>query len=330
MSEHDVEFPAMGSDFRLLIGPPVAGGPTAARAADLLREFLARFEARLSRFRPGSELSELNAAPSADVAASPLLRAAVRAGLWAAERTGGLVDPTLLGALEAAGYGRSRRGPELSLAIALAHAPARRPAAPDPAARWRAFAVDDARGVIRRPPGLRFDTGGTGKGLAADLAAVRLADHERWAIDCGGDLRVGGPYGAPAAEPFTVDIEHPLTGERAHSLRLRTGAVATSGLDIRLWRRPDGTPAHHLLDPFNGDPAWTGLVGATALAPTALEAEVLAKAALLSGPAGARRWLGRHGGLVVRDDGDVEPCGPLRSRPVVRLRRAGDARVKAA
>ena len=30
-------------------------------------------------------------------------------------------------------------------------------------------------GSIRRPPGLRFDTGGTGKGLAADLLAVRFA-----------------------------------------------------------------------------------------------------------------------------------------------------------
>ena len=67
-------------------------------------------------------------------------------------------------------------------------------------------------------------------------------------------------------------------------LRLATGAVATSGLNVRLWRRADGTPAHHLLDPATGDPAWTGVVGATALAPTALEAETLAKAALLSGP----------------------------------------------
>ena len=61
-----------------------------------------------------------------------------------------------------------------------------------------------------------------------------------------------------------------------------------------------GRPAHHLLDPSTGRPAWTGLVGATALAPTALEAETLAKIALLSGPARGLRVLARHGGCGAR------------------------------
>jgi FAD:protein FMN transferase len=86
----------------------------------------------------------------------------------------------------------------------------------------------------------------------------------------------------------------------------RAAGVATSGLARRLWRGPDGRPAHHLLDPATGEPAWTGLISATALAPTTLEAEALAKAALLRGPAGARRVLGRRGGVLVDDDGAVE------------------------
>jgi FAD:protein FMN transferase len=314
MTEHDVTFESMGSDARLIVA-----GPGAERAVARCLAYLAGFEARLSRFQPDSELCALNRDPRREVPASKLLRVAVSAGLWAAGRTEGLVDPTLVGALEAAGYDRSRRTPELALGTALRAAPPRRPARPHPDGRWRAVAVDDRRRTIRRPPGVRLDTGGTGKGLAADLLARRLAAHERWAVDCGGDLRVGGA--GAAARPFAVEIAHPLTGERAHSLRLYGGAVATSGLDVRLWRRPDGAPAHHLLDPATGAPAWTGLAGATALAPTALEAEVLAKAALLSGPRAARRWLGRHGGLIVHDDGDVETCGPLRARPVVRLRR---------
>ena len=66
----------------------------------------------------------------------------------------------------------------------------------------------------------------------------------------------------------------------------------------------DGRPAHHLLDPRTGAPAFTGIVQATALAPTAAQAEVLAKAAVLSGPR-ASEWL-RHGGVVVTDDGRYE------------------------
>jgi FAD:protein FMN transferase len=308
----DVTFDSMGSGARLIVD-----GPGADRAVERCRTYLAGFEARLTRFRADSELCALNRDPRPEVPASRLLRTAVGAGVWAAQRTGGLVDPTLLGELEAAGYDRTRRAPELGLAAALLGAPPRAPAHPHPAARWHAVAVDDARRTIRRPPGVRLDTGGTGKGLAADLIARRLAAFERWAIDCGGDLRVGGT----AAEPFAIQIAHPLTGQTAHVVRLRAGAVATSGLDVRLWRGAGGGPAHHLLDPATGAPAWTGLVGATALAPTALEAETLAKAALLSGPRGARAWLPRHGGLIVRDDGEVELCGPLRPRPVVRLPR---------
>ena len=80
----------------------------------------------------------------------------------------------------------------------------------------------------------------------------------------------------------------------------------------------DGSYAHHLLDPSSGSPVWSGLIAATALAPTALEADVLAKAALLSGPAGAPRFLARHGGLVVRDDGSVEGYGPLEAEAAER------------
>jgi FAD:protein FMN transferase len=302
----DITFPCMGSDARLLVA--------SAEAAAGARSFLEDFESALSRFRPDSELCRLNADPRDRVPASPLLRLAARAGLWAAERTGGLVDPTLTGALEAAGYTATRRAPELRLGDALASAPPRAPARPSPAAEWRTIRVDDE--CVTRRPGLRLDTGGTGKGLAADLLAARLVRAgARWAADCGGDIRVS----APASSPFSIDARHPLTGEVMHELTLTSGAVATSGIDVRLWRGPRGEPAHHLLDPSTGAPAWTGLIGATALAATALEAEALAKAALLAGPRAAGRWLSAYGGLAVRDDGEVEPFGPLRPRPIVRV-----------
>ncbi|MDA0164639.1 FAD:protein FMN transferase [Solirubrobacter ginsenosidimutans] len=278
----DVSFDCMGTTVRLVTD-----------AADDCRAFLEHFDATLSRFRPGSELCRLNADPREEVPASPLLRAAVSAGLFAAELTNGLVDPTLVSQLEANGYDRTRRTPELPLAQALAKAPPRSPARPDPDERWREITLSD--GTVRRPPGLRFDTGGTGKGLAADLLAKRLTG--RWAVDCGGDLRVGGAH--------AVEVRHPLTHQPIHTLEIQDGAVATSGIDTRLWTAEDGTPRHHLLDPSTGTPAWTGLISVTALAPTALEAETLAKAALLSGPRHAQNWLAKHGGLLFTDDGDV-------------------------
>ncbi len=170
--------------------------------------------------------------------------------------------------------------------------------------------------------GLELDTGGTGKGLAADAVAHRLRGLERVLVDCGGDIAVGGARAA--GRPWSVEVAHPLTREAAHVVALERGGIATSGLDVRLWRSGDGF-AHHLLDPATGRPAWTGLIAATALGDTALEAEVLAKAALLSGPAGARRLLAARGGVLVHDDGDVELAGALRPRLVVRLRRPAPA-----
>lgn len=318
MSDHDVTFDSMGCEVRLLIGDPLPGSAPAWEAAERERLFIERFDAALSRFKPDSELTALNDDPRELVPASPLLRQAVRAGIWAAERSEGLVDPTLGGAIVAAGYGESRAGvaPE-PLVDALRSAPDRRPAHPRPTAEWRSIEVDDARRAIRRPPGLIFDTGGSGKGLAADLVAERLRGYSRFVVDCGGDVRVGGF--AAALDPFAVHARHPLDDEPAAIFDVSTGGIATSGLDIRLWSRSDGSFAHHLLDPSTGEPAWTGLVGVTALGRTALEAETLSKAALLSGPERGRELIaGAYGGMLVHDDGRVEIAGAVKAKLIGR------------
>lgn len=328
MSEHDVSFEAMGSRVRLLIGEPGPGLAPAAEAAERARRFVAEFDAALSRFRPESELCALNSDPRPRVPASPLLRQAVGAALGAACQSGGLVDPTLVDEIESAGYLSSRAGlPGAPLEQALAAAPPRRPASPRPAARWREIEVDDEAGTIARPPGLRLDSGGCGKGLAADLVAGMLDGYSRFLVDCGGDIRIGGA--AALERPYGVQVGHPLGGGHFFFLRLGRGGVATSGLDVRIWRDPAGRHRHHLLDPATGEPAWTGLIGATALGRSALEAETLAKAALLSGPRGAAAVLAGRGGLIVHDSGRTERFGPLAAKPRVRLSPAPGRRAAA-
>lgn len=300
----------MGSDVRIVVGPPARPGlaPPGA-AADAVESFLREYDATLSRFRPDSELSRLNADPREVVPASALLRSALHGALEAAELTGGLVDPALLDGIEAAGYRTSwepRRRLDLRSALAEARAH-RRAARPDPRFRWRLIVVDDEAGTVRRPPGLRIDTGGTGRGHAADLAADLLDGYTHWVVDCGGDQRIGGSAGT--VRP--VDVEHPFTGAPGDGVQLATGAVATSGLRARIWRGPTGEVAHHLIDPSIGRPVFTGLVAVTAVAPRALRAEALAKAALLSGPAGAERVLTRHGGIAFDDAGVEHRYGVL-------------------
>jgi thiamine biosynthesis lipoprotein len=129
-----------------------------------------------------------------------------------------------------------------------------------------------------------------------------LDGHPSFLVDCGGDIRARGA--------FAIQVEDPFSRRRPYSMHIGSGAVATSGIDRRIWRRAGGF-AHHLLDPSTGEPAWTGLVSVTALAPTALEAETYAKTALLAGPDGARELLAQRGGRMVHDDGRAELVGPL-------------------
>jgi len=313
VSRLDVRFASMGTEARVRLECDALSPAELDGYAAVVRAVLDDVERALSRFRPGSELCAVNRDPRAVVPVSPLLGELARAAEWARSRSGGLVDATLVGELEAAGYATSRAGVvPAPLDEALRAAPPRRPArCRKPAAR--ALRVD-ASGRLHRAPGVRLDSGGLGKGLAADLAASLLPPDVRFAIDCGGDLAVGGPGG-----PWQVAVASARTGAEAARLQVRAGGVATSGIHARLWRRADGAFAHHVLDPSTGRPAWTGLVAVTAVGASALEAEVLAKSALLSGPERARAVLFRRGGVLQHDDGRVEVLGGM---PFVRLRAA--------
>jgi thiamine biosynthesis lipoprotein len=144
---------------------------------------------------------------------------------------------------------------------------------------------------------VKLDLGGIAKGVFADELSTLLASHGAFVVDCCGDLRVGGADGIVR----DVHVESPFDGSALHTYSVSAGAFATTGIGRRAWLDPHGRPAHHLLDPASGRPAFTGVVQATALAPTATEAEMRSKAAVLSGPDHAASWL-PHGGVVVLDD----------------------------
>jgi thiamine biosynthesis lipoprotein len=279
-----------------------AGGRGPEQAIARAEAFLLEAHGRLSRFLPESELSRLNRDPRGTVPASATMLELAAAVRRAGSLSEGLVDGTLLDELERAGYRDSMAPGPRSPASPRATAPHNRAeAAADPARRWSRISVDRARGTVSRPPGVRIDSGGVGKGLLADLAGAALREHPRYAVDCCGDIRIGGSDGRARK----VLVEDPLGGPPIHSLRVSDGAVATSGIDRRSWLGPDGEHAHHLLDPFTGRPAFTGVVQVTAEAPSAFLAEVYAKQALLSGPQSAPARL-PFGGVVVLADGVVE------------------------
>jgi FAD:protein FMN transferase len=286
----------------------IVAGPgarrTAAQAAGAARRLLKSWHAPFSRFQPDSELSRVNADPRHTLAVSPLMARLAGAVARAGKLSGGLVDATLADEIRAAGYEHDL-GETLALERALRLAPGRAPAGPAREAGWRTIEADVAAATITRPPGVKLDGGGLAKGLFADVLAALLESHGSFAVNCAGDLALGGRAGA--LRP--VNVQSPFDERILHTFQLASGGVATSGIGRRAWLDGDGRPAHHLLDPATGRPAFTGVVQATALAPTALEAEIRAKAAILSGRAGAARWLS-GGGVVVFDDGSHEALAP--------------------
>ena len=256
------------------------------------RDIAFQIQRRLSRFDPDSELCRLNADPRERVQASALMRRFAHAVAVAGQQSGGLVDATCLPAVEAAGYWQ-----HWDPGAEFAAGPPTPQAHVDEA--WRLVTVEGD--AVVRPRGVRLDSGGLGKGLAADLMAEALCGLDAWIVDCGGDLRVGGR----ADRTRTVHVGDPFDGDAVlHAFGVGRAAVATSGTTRRRWR--DG---HHLIDPRTGRPADTRVLQVTAVAPTGLRAEVLAKTALLAGPEHAARVL-RDGGVIVLAGGVVEIVPP--------------------
>ena len=319
----DREFPLMGTHMRVVVGAPVARRPALLRRRRRRgRRATSRTTTRGSRaFAPDSELSLLNADPRETVPASDLLRDAVRAALWAASRTGGLVDPTVLDDLEAAGYVGvlEPRAPRWTCATALAgDRPAAAGARPRRAA---ALAADHRRRRRGHDHAARRACGSTPAAPARATPPSSRASCSRATTPGPSTAAATCASAATPALVRDVEVEHPFSGETLETIKVRDGAVATSGLRSRIWRGADGDVRHHLLDPSTGRPAFTGLVAVTALAPSAVEAEALAKAgAALRGPRGARTVLAAHGGITVDEDGAVERIGRLEPAPRVRFR----------
>ncbi|HWE11111.1 MAG TPA: FAD:protein FMN transferase [Solirubrobacteraceae bacterium] len=302
--EHRHTFPCFGGECTVIVAD-AARPADAAAAAAMGKRALLTWHRQFSRFIEESELSRLNGSAADEVAVSPLMRRMIEVALKGARDTGGLVDITLADEIEHAGYAGHLEGEGTALGAALAGAPPRASAGPHLDERWRRISIDHRRGTVLRPAGLRLDVGGIAKGVFADELAAMLEGFDAYAVDCAGDVRIGGR--ARLARP--VHVASPFDASPLHTFSLTAGSVATSGIGRRSWIVDGGRPAHHLLDPRTGRPAFTGIVQATAIAPTATQAEILAKAALLSGPARAGEWL-THGGLVVRDDGHHQVLVP--------------------
>jgi FAD:protein FMN transferase len=281
---------AMNTDVGL-----VATGAHAERRLARAARWLPAFERRFSRFLPDSELSQLNAAAGTPFRASPSLFRLVRLALEFARRSDGIFDPTIVRSLEALGYNRSF---ELvpDDCDARAHAPT--------TTTWRDVRLDALQNTVTLPERAGVDLGGIGKGIAVDRVAAMLGSPAL--VNCGGDVFAAGR--PPGEVGWRVGVSDPFAPDAdILVLTVEDRAVATSSTMRRNWNA-GGRRMHHLIDPRSGQPSTSDAVQVTVVAPTAVEADVYAKVALLRGADQGMQFLGTLAsveGLAVRHDGAV-------------------------
>lgn len=222
-----------------------------------------------SRFRPSSELNRLSGGErlQPDHRTVRLIEVMQRGN----RLTNGAFDPSLLREVIELGYAVSLENGQTSFV------PAEAPTAAT------VQDVDLTSTELQFPAGLALDSGGIGKGFAADLVVehARAVGAAGVLANFGGDLTCWGE--PPNGEGWRINVEDPF--DKANTLgqvRLTEGAIATSSqLKRRFGSQPGSSEWSHLIYPGSGRPVSSEVQSATVVAGSGWFAEAAAKPAFM-------------------------------------------------
>lgn len=299
------------------------------RQIDLLtieaQQRLARWEHIFSRFDETSELMRLNNHTDQWREVSAELFEVLGRAIYFVAETQGLITPTLLKPLWAAGYKQSFETlpkmstpsvPVMTSSAAVNGIPCLQdtPSTNNPNHQVNDIQrrrLANGQHQVYLPAGMALDLNGYVKGWCAMQLAEYISRSHDWQLSClvdmGGDMAVGVPinqaldnaidnpmiWGVAIAKPYGVDGEHMQEDQDVAILSLRSGAVATSGQDYRRWWH-EGRWQHHLIHPHYSRPVTSDVLTATVMAADTVTAEVYAKYCVLLGVTKAMAWLNKH------------------------------------
>ena len=132
------------------------------------------------------------------------------------------------------------------------------------------------------PQGMSLDLGGIAKGYAADEVARILRGNgiKDAIIDIGGNVVVIGSKKIGIQNPLSV-----ANGEYMGIIEATDCAVVTSGSYERNFEQ-DGKLYHHILNPHNGYPSNSGLLSATIIGKSSMDADAIATIVFILGENG--------------------------------------------
>lgn len=121
---------------------------------------------------------------------------------------------------------------------------------------------DAATGTVTLPEGMEIDLGSVAKGYAGQLAAQMLREHgvQSALLNLGGNVQTVGAK--PDGSPWQIGIKDPQGEDAMMVLSVEDQAVVTSGGYERYFEQ-DGQTYWHIMDPFTGRPADSGLLSVT-------------------------------------------------------------------
>lgn len=277
---HRFPFFAMGSPCELqLYANNISIASSIAQSAI---DEIFRIEARYSRYRADSVISEINRT-AASAAALPVDEETAQLLDYAFichEKSAGLFDITSGVLRKAWDFSADRLPDQFQLDALL-------PLVGLDKVHWEYPYLSFAK------PGMEIDFGGIAKEYAADQAAAVCvaAGIEYGLIELGGDIKVIGPH--HDLSPWIVGIRHPrkLT-EAITTIEITQGAIASSG-DYERYLIADGIRYSHILAPHTGWPV-RGLSSVSVMTEQCLVAGSIATIAMLKGNAG-KQWLTEMG-----------------------------------
>ena len=281
---------ALGTYVQLVVARADLLDPARAEA----ERVLALVDVGCSRFREDSDLMAANRAAGSWVPVRPVLADAVNAAVWAAEETGGLVDPTLGKSLATMGYDRDLQQVQSDQGLnqGLDHGPTAVPVPALPDA-WRRIGVrsDGESAELFVPFGVNLDLGATGKAFAADLVARRIVESvgTDLVISLGGDVSIGTLDPDAEDHQWQIAVGELPGADPDQTVALSRGGIATSSTMHRRWTR-GGETVHHLLDPRTGRPVDECWRTVTVAASSCLGANTASTASIVLGEL-APTWL---------------------------------------
>lgn len=264
-------FKAMGGPCEVLVDCD-----DASQASELVRiaaDEAWRIEAKYSRYRPDSVVSNINAAAGSVVSVDEETAALLGYANHCFELSEGLFDITSGVLRKAWRFDGGAHLPSISeIARLLPHV------------GWYKAVWNPGKSSLRLQPGMEIDLGGLCKEYAVDRACALLAAHSASAalVNFGGDLAVTGPR--RGGKPWSIGVDDPArTGAGCvRVIALERGALATSG-DARRFVLRNGVRYGHILDPRTGASVSGAPRSVTVVAKSCTEAGMLATFAMLQG-----------------------------------------------